>query len=183
MSVLQRRLRSRLFAAPCVLACGLVVGTASLSATTGCTTHECDTSCIWIGAPAPDGSTCASGTAPSASLHHRSGGELVWESSPMEGTWLDFPGAVSYTFILPAEMTTALQNGWTLLAPTVWISTAANQIDGGGTAAPAAGQLAEVNGMSVYGFVVTNGACAEYSIRVEVHVIPPDSIASDASTE
>jgi hypothetical protein len=166
-----------------MLACG-VVGMTSLPGTTACTVREqCETSFVRIcGAGAPN---CDGSAAPDSSFYYLSANEMVWESSPMMGTWLDFPGARSYEFIFPGPMQDKLFNqGWELEAPVVWISTRPdNGVDGGSTAVPSAGQLAQVTFISNAGFDVTNGACAEYYIRIEVHVGNPGGGAADASTE
>jgi hypothetical protein len=184
MSVPSISLRRGLLAGPVLLAGGVIAATASVPASTGCTTRQCDTDCIWISATAGGGSTCpwnASG-APDSSLYHVGADELVWQSSPWLGTWIDFPGQRTYVFIWPAEMQDAIANaGWVLEAPSVWVSTTAdNDAGGGGTSTPAAGQLAEVSGVTTYGFAVTNGSCAEYYVRAEVHAFRPAQPTSAA---
>jgi len=179
MSVTLRRPRRwlRVASAPLVTAfvtAGVLVGPAAVSTSTGCTTHNCDSDCVWVGAPAPDGSGCSAGTAPDARLYQASDVELVWESSPVTGTWIHFPGLRTYTLIWPTEMLQVLQAGGILQTLNVWISTAAdNSAMSDATSTPASGLTAEVSGVSDFGFALTNGSCAEYYVRVEVHVVQP----------
>jgi hypothetical protein len=182
--------RGLLVVGPALIAAAVLAGASAVPASTGCTTHQCDSDCIWVGASAPSGSTCSTGAAPDSSLYYVGPDEMVWESSPVQGTWLDFPGQRTYTFIWPTAMLDAIQSGWVLLPPNIWISTqAGNGPQEGGTMTPSAGQLAQVTGLSDYGFAVGNGSCAYYYVRVEVHVIrpgppPPGGDAgTDASAE
>jgi hypothetical protein len=163
---------------------GVAIVASTMPAATGCTTHQCDPDCVWVNPPAalpPAKFGCSEGSAPSANLFHVSDDEMVWESSPLDGaTWCYYPGLRSYTFFFPPEMADALTcGGWVLEAPIIWVSTQAdNQTFDGATAAPAAGELAQVTQVSTTAFTVTNGSCARYYIRVEVHAVRPANVAA-----
>jgi hypothetical protein len=153
-----------------VIVVGVIAASAAVPAATGCTTHQCDTDCVWVGATAP--ANCSQGYAPDANLFHVGSDEVVWESSPVQGTWIDFPGGRTYTFIWPTEILDDLGAGWEVQYPVVSVSTQAdNGSTAGAVSSMAAGQLAEITSLSNYGFGVGNASCAEYYIRVEVHVV------------
>jgi hypothetical protein len=116
----------------------------------------------------------------------------------MTGVWLDFPGWQVTTFWWPDEITCAIRSGWALEGLFVWVSTqASNGLFEGGTVTLATGGLAEIGNVSDAAFVVTNTTCAEYFVRVEVHVArpmgaapagacdtcPPQAGASEASSD
>src|SRR5689334_18609808 len=92
---------------------GLTVGVVALAASSvpavsGCTTHRCDTTCVQYGgtpaAPCVAGATDDQGNATTVGDVFRDGDDYVWESSPMNGTWLDYPGERTYVFYWPPPM-------------------------------------------------------------------------------
>ncbi len=161
--------------------------TATAPAQSGCTTHQCDTSCYAFGSSAPADAGCPGITPPNSGELVVNADEVVWESAPAGGNWLDFPGSRSYVFVFPDTLRRDLQNGWTMGYPIVSVSTQAdNSTDGGATSSMAAGELAEISHISDSFVVVTNSSCAEYYVRVEVHAyrgdagpVPGEAGASD----
>ena len=143
---------------------------ASSATTTACTTHACDSDYVNT---IPDGGS-------SGDLQMIGPGTAMWESSPFEGTWLDFPGERTYFFEFPPYFN-ALQ------PPETWVATDPNPYangNSGATLVPAAGQLTEINDGINGGFKVTNATCAEYYLYVSVfgtYQPPPPPAAGDAA--
>ena len=69
----------------------------ALPGATGCTTHQCDADCVVIGA-APDAKQCPGENTLVPGEAWVDGNDIVWESSPTAGPWLDFPGQRTYEF-------------------------------------------------------------------------------------
>jgi hypothetical protein len=128
---------------------------ASSAATTACTTHQCDSDFVNI-----DQST---GMFVGDMQPGLNPGTVFWESSPLDGTWIDFPGERSYFFSLPPYFTP-------ISPPQAWVATTPNAADsdGGGTYVQAGGQLAEYGAFVNGGFIITNATCAEYYLYVSV---------------
>ena len=158
----------------CMTALGVACAfAASAATTTACTTHQCDQSGV-VNIDQTTGMFVGD-------VQSTGDGNVFWESSPIDGTWIDFPGMQTYYFTLPANF---VPRG----LPVPYIATGPNPDapDGGnGTYVPAAGQLAEIGGYNCCGFSITNGTCAEYYLYVSVDgyfVAPPALATDDAGT-
>jgi hypothetical protein len=143
--------------------------------TTACTTHQCDSN--WTNIDQSTGGFVGE-------LQPLGPGTAFWESSALDGTWIDFPGQQTYFFTLPAYFTPTQP-------PIAFVSTGPNPNDpvdaGGATYVLAGGQLAELGGFNQYGFNITNATCAEYYLYVSVtgdYNPPPPAppAAEDAGT-
>ena len=142
--------------------------------TTACTTHQCDS--LWVNIDQSTGGFVGD-------VQPLGDGTFFWESSPMTGTWIDYPGMRTYFFTLPAYFEP-------LQPPAAYVGTGANpnSPDGGDGSSyvPASGQLAELGGYNQfnnqYGFNITNATCAEYYLYVYVvgHFTPAPA-ADDAA--
>lgn len=118
-------------------------------------------------------------------------GELLddntWESSPVDGTWIDFSRQRAWIFNLHA-----LGNRKPDIV-TAYVSAQQNPFNEGGQFAQAAGNLAEIWGATNGTVTVHNGTCADYFVRVVVQSAPAptdtpppandDAGASDAATD
>lgn len=103
-----------------------------------------------------------------------------WESTPIDTVWLDFPKQRAWIFDvqelggrIPAQITT-------------YVSAQADpNHELGGNFTIAAGNLAEVSGVVPNQFVVHNGTCADYFVRVVVEVPPaaPSSSIPSPTTD
>jgi len=139
--------------------------------TTACTTHQCDT--LWVNIDQSTGGFVGD-------VQPLGDGTFFWESSPISGTWIDYPGMRTYFFTLPAFFVP-------LQPPVAYVATDPNPDapDGGvGSYVLASGQLAELGGFNQYGFNITNGTCAEYYLYVYVvgYFVTPPPAADDAGT-
>lgn len=148
----------------CLAGVGITVAVAASSAATGCTTHQCDTDFVDI-----DQSTGTS----VGELQVLSPGVALWESSPVDGPLIDFPGQRTYLFTLPP--------GFQPLSPPLpYVATDPNA----GTSVVAAGQLAQIAPYAAAqpgqtSFNITNATCAEYYLYVSIlGTVPP----ADAGT-
>jgi hypothetical protein len=133
----------------------VAVALGAAASTTACTTHQCDA--LWVDIDQSTGMTIGD-------VQVLAPGYAMWESSPMDGTWIDFPGQRTYFFTLPQDFTPAGP-------PEAFLGTTqtAGDVDaGGGTYVPAAGQLAEFGPYGNQGFNVENGSCAEYFLYVRI---------------
>ncbi|HEY8038735.1 MAG TPA: hypothetical protein VIF15_03045, partial [Polyangiaceae bacterium] len=92
---------------------------------------------------------------------HQEGNDLVWESSPMNGSWLDFPGQRRYVLIWPGEFTQSVPYD-----VRTYVATGQDAQDFPNNFVEGTGQLAEISGVSKLGVTVFNGTCAEYFLRV-----------------
>jgi hypothetical protein len=160
----------------CFVGLCVAVAVAAPAATTGCTTHQCDSDFVNI-----DQSTGVSvgqvqilGPGPEPGVEN-----ALWESSPFDGTWIDFPGQRTYFFGLPPGFApTGLPMAYVATDP------APNDVDGGvvtatcggetitnsggGTYVIAAGQLAQFGAFVNGGFLVGNGTCACYFLYISI---------------
>jgi hypothetical protein len=171
------RLRGLGLGAACVTALVVAVALLAPTASTGCTTHQCDPYFFPpAGTPPPTGDV---------QMLYADTGLVLWESNPEDSDWYDFPGQETYFFELPP--------GFQLLdGPYVWVSIDQNPEapDAGGNLTPAAGQLAYIANFVNGGFEITNATCAEYYLRVSalgtIPVPPPPApidAGDDASTD
>jgi hypothetical protein len=103
--------------------------------------------------------------------------ENTWESSPMDGKWLHFSSGHIWFFEVPELGERTPFRVETYLSPVedpnvFHPERAPSNFTMGG------GNLAELSGVGPNRFIVRNGTCAEYFVRVVVEVPPrPDSIA------
>ncbi len=168
-----------------VVATGSTVGTQA-----GCTLQgTCDQSTVYV--PSfPSGTTgaqyiTAQAFEPEAGVYEV-GGNIAWLSSPINGTWMDFPGQRSYVvyptwpdggpFLGPYELSayvSADQNPGTIsnanwATGTGNVAEFSNLPDGGDT-----------------GFIVTNDTCTEYFLQIlatqELPFAPPSADTADAA--
>jgi hypothetical protein len=144
-----------------------------VAATAGCSTHQCDNEIVCIDSLGfmktvnqADACTTSAGGTPitgdagpynlqvSTNLS-ASGYEVVWETTPFVGPWLDFPGMRTYIIQFPS--------------PHMNFTTAS-------------GSLAELMNTTATQLSVLNATCAAYSMRmvVRAQVIAPDAGAADA---
>lgn len=106
----------------------------------------------------------------------------LWESSPVDGVWLEFPKQRIWIFDL-----TALGNDRQpqLILPYVSAEPDPNRSGGNGTIA--AGNLAEQSGVANGQVVIKNGTCADYYLRLVVLAAPrpptAPPISSDAGSD
>lgn len=156
---------------------------AATGATTACTTHQCDPSCVYYGGAGAPYAGCVPGNADARGVSHAigrvyaDGDGLVWESGPMAGPWLDDPGQRDHFFLWPAPMA-----GHT---PTeVIVSIAADPQAPQNGFVEGAGYIADVRGVNDVGMWVRNDSCAGYGLRVVARYVPssPDAGPSDART-
>jgi hypothetical protein len=173
----------------CFLGLGVTLAFAVPAITTGCTTHQCDSDFVNI-----DQSTGVNvgqvellGPGPEPGTQN-----ALWESSPLNGTWIQFPGQREYFFGLPPGFVpTDL--------PTAYVATdpAPNDTDAGdvtstcggetitnsgaGTYVTATGQLAQFGPFVNGGFLVSNGGCACYFLYISIPgtFTPPAAPPSD----
>jgi len=149
---------------------GLGLVLTSLTAQTGCFTHNCD-----------------------PSLYDYYGGRILpdntYETNAIDEPWLDYPGNVTIRVHYPRDVGNA---GWSIIpAGYIGLSKDANvdqdaNLDPNGTTSQAAGQLAEYSSFSGQGFSVLNATCAHYYARFTVHFDTLDTGAdaeADAGTE
>jgi hypothetical protein len=115
--------------------------------------------------------------------------ENTWESTPQNAKWLHFSSGHAWFFEVPALGDRIPYRIETYVTPVEEpFPTEPGKVPN--NAALAAGNLAELSGIGPNRFIVRNGTCAEYFVRVVVQVPPrPEAIAPgtpgdvDASVE
>ena len=175
----------------------MLVFSPSLPGATGCTTHQCDADCVVIGA-APDVEHCPGENTMVPGEARVDGNDIVWESSPQRGPWLDFPGERTYEFKWGAAFESAIAAspmGSRFSAPGSLHAfvdqlpfpyethpyVATGQPDAqDSTFVEAAGQLAYMHYAGNDQLNVLNATCADYSLRVEVRVSLEPAGTADA---
>jgi hypothetical protein len=141
---------------------GIAVAGATLPASGGCTTHQCDAS--------------TSSILNQGELEISPDGGIAYETSPLNipaggGAWLAYPGEVTLAVTFPPEVRQALAQ--MDLEPSgdvvTYISTSSepNMIGGAGFT-QISGSLAVVTDLTCDGFSIQNQTCAPYFVRVEV---------------
>ena len=120
--------------------------------TTGCTTHQCDTS----------QATYSGGIWTDA---------YTYETSDLDGDWIPFPGQVTLNVVFPPRGASP-QRAVTSIESYVGTGVSPNggaDFQGGELNVPGAGQLTEFFFISSSGFFVANASCAKYFARFVVH--------------
>jgi hypothetical protein len=100
---------------------------------------------------------------PSAGDSWIDGGDIFWESGPVDGGWIEYLGGETHIFIFPAPLA-----GHIPYAYWAWVSTSQFPQDplDGGPQVEAAGQLAEFSGVNPFALSVLNATCSKYYLRV-----------------
>lgn len=103
--------------------------------------------------------------------------ENTWESSPMDGKWLHYSSGHIWFFEVPALGDRTPYRIDTFISP-IEEPNVFKPDKAPSNFTLAGGNLAELSGVGPNRFVVRNGTCAEYFVRVVVEVPPrPGSIA------
>jgi hypothetical protein len=160
-----------------------------VSTQTGCELQgSCDTTLVYVPA-LPPGVTAAPGIAgqpfqPDAGLFTDGFGATFWQSSPIEGTWMNFPGQRTY-LIYPQ-----LPDGGAMVGPflfeSVQVSADPNPYASPSNFAPSAGNITEFSGLpdgGMTGFSVTNNTCSPYYLWLQVAPEYPAPAPADAGTD
>ncbi|HEY1692345.1 MAG TPA: hypothetical protein VGG39_09290 [Polyangiaceae bacterium] len=138
-------------------AMAVVFAAGAVPATTGCTTHQCDTSSTTF-----------------------DGGFMVddgdYVSSAQNQDWVDYPGEVTVHVLFPAGVT-RMPTGVNVAIGTESSPNGGLDYQVGGDWTPGSGQLALLGGMDTTGVYVTNGSCAHYWARVWA-VFPPVTVTA-----
>jgi hypothetical protein len=156
-----------------------------VSTQTGCELQgKCDQSWVFVPSLPPGATrgapyTTVQGFQPDAGVIDGS-----WRSSPLEGTWMNFPGQISYT-IYPE-----LPDGGPFVGPYLqsicYVSTDPNPgVNGASNYSPCAGNLAEFSVLpdgGTTGFVVTNDTCSPYFLWLQVVQEYPPSGGGDGGS-
>jgi hypothetical protein len=146
----------------------------------GCTTHQCDPSCLVLGGS--NGPNCPVSDAGN-STSHVEGEQLVWESNAQDGPWLHFPGQRTYVITYPQPFACRPPEVSYQIATDV--DHPQNGYVNGGA------YLAQLSDASINGIVVTNPSCAggkltsesvEWGLRVVAKGVPGSSAASCRDT-
>jgi hypothetical protein len=99
----------------------------------------------------------------------------LWESSPIDGRWLDFPKQRVYVF----ELEELGDREPALVIP--YVSAAPDPLhDEGGQFTVAGGNLAEIFAAQKGRIGVKNGTCADYYLRVVVQAAPRPGATGEA---
>lgn len=154
--------RARARAVAVAVACAAVAGVAVAvvvvvpASTTGCQTHQCDTSSSsYYGGRFTDPNT--------------------YETTDPNADWIPYPGQVTLHVVFPLGGPSP-GRAVVSIDGQVGIGTSPNggpDFEAGENWTPAVGQLAEIFGVSSTGFFVFNDTCALYSARFVVHFAPP----------
>jgi hypothetical protein len=168
----------RVLAVPCAIACVALAAAAAVPAAGGCTTHQCDSDCVRLGA-APD-PTCNEGNASAFGHTYRSGNQIVWETSgSVFEKWLDYTGERTYQLNWQSTIRRDHPDVDLCTLHVVQVDSFVATDESGINFVPAAGQLSEMTyplvsdddagAPQANGQVnVLNATCAEYFLRVVV---------------
>jgi len=151
--------------------------TTATTPVTGCTTHQCDQSCLVIGGSASPNCPVTDAGDPRG---YTDGGDLVWwQSSAQDEPWLDFPGQRTYVITYPQPFACPPMTSYQITADASHPQDA-GWINGGA-------DLAQFSYASATGITVFNPSCATYGLRI---VATPsacgdigDSLLPDSSGE
>jgi hypothetical protein len=129
-----------------------VVVMVAVAFASGCYGHNCDGTVLVYGHNPGEG---------------RLLGPDLWESSPIDGVWLDFPKQRAWIFDLH-DLGDRVPE---VITP--YISAQADpQHEVGGNFTIGAGNLAQISGVTNDQVVVQNGTCADYFLRLTVQAAP-----------
>ena len=134
--------------------------TASVAAASGCYGRICDGDVQFYGRNPGEG---------------RLIGPDEWESSPIDGKWLPFPRQRAWVFQATALGDRVPHD----IIPYISAQETPNT-DPGGNFTHGAGNLAEIFGIGNGQFIVKNGTCADYYIRVTAEAPPRPPAAAPA---
>lgn len=137
------------------LACLALAPAAGSSTSLGCSTHQCDSATVPL--PSTDEPLAEQ-------IVYVSGNEVVWDSGPETGRWLDYLGNHTYVVSYPPQF--AALAAWRDLTTAFWVATTQDDASSNNTAG--VGQLAEVVNVSPTSLSVFNATCQEYFLRFEV---------------
>jgi hypothetical protein len=101
----------------------------------------------------------------------------LWESSPVDGVWLDFPKQRAWIFDLH-DLGDRLPE---VITPYVSAQADPNH-EPGGNFTIAAGNLAEISAVQNDQVVIHNGTCADYFLRLTVQAAPRAPTSSTTSS-
>lgn len=172
----------------------ITVGVAAggVPATSGCTTHQCDSDMVCIDStglmksitnasectpvidPPVTRSDGAADAAVPASFYNLEVGHivsdtgdeaLVWDTSSFLGPWLDFPGQRTYVIQFPPGL-----SGHVPTSVVGWVSSDNDASFGASHANStlATGQLLEITNMASTQLSVFNDTCVDYGLRIEI---------------
>lgn len=175
------------------IAIGVAAG--GVPATSGCTTHQCDSDLVCIDSTGSmktiiNASDCTPVITGGTKLpfYNLSVGDfvsdngdeqIVWDTSSFLGPWLDFPGQRTYIIQYPPGFAGHVPTGvWP------WVS---SDNDAGVDVShsnwtPASGQLFEVTNTESTQLTVLNATCVDYGLRIEFQADLPKASAGDASS-
>ena len=136
----------------------------------GCYGHNCDGDVVNYGRGADEGRLLDANT---------------WESSPIDGRWLDFPKQRAWVF----DLHELGDRAPALVLP--YVSAQADPLhEGGSNFTLGSGNLTEISGADKGHVTIHNGTCADYYLRLVVVAAPEPSApsptapsAADASTD
>jgi hypothetical protein len=146
------------------IACACVVGSAGViasSSVSGCYTHQCDAS--------------------TRTFVVSDGGGLIddntFETSPVDGAWLAYPGNAVIRISYPMDMGRPMD--WFIS----YVGISEHPNEAGSNYTIASGGLAEISSSDNAGFSVKNNTCASYFARFVVHFLPRDAgVAADSAS-
>jgi hypothetical protein len=136
----------------------------AVTPTAGCTTHQCDPSTVALPAP---------GQCPLGTITRYQDGEILWQSSPSEGPWLDFRGQRTYVLTYPQPFASPPMI-------TCYVSADVNNPPSGSV--ECGGLLAQFStdaGSDLTSVTVTNLSCAEYGLQVFARGVPASAPSPD----
>lgn len=145
------------WAATGAAAVGIALAVAPAPATTGCTTHQCDSSArSYDGGRMIDENTYETNP--------------IDQSQPGDPAWLDYPGNLTLTVTYDDKVAQDIIGGRAPISIMGYagLSPQPNR-DPNSNFIVAVGQLAEITSLTSKGFTVNNATCAHYFARFEVH--------------
>ncbi len=134
-------------------------------AATGCNTHQCDPSTVVITQDTWDaGGVTALGE----------DGLVQWQSNPIDGPWLDFPGQRTYTVYFPQPFASP---------PEISIEIAADLSDAQSNFVVGPGNLAQLSAPTRQSITILNPSCAEYGLRVVATGLRAPALPAEAGDD
>jgi hypothetical protein len=182
--------RRRIVAAASASAAAVGVTLASLVSpwvVGGCQTHQCDPTWVAMGTIASP----AAGGVGTASLS-ADGSQILWESSPLYGQWLDYEGNQSLEFTFPPSLPDPFAcQPWPAPTdpPAVWVAQYGSDAGSDGITV-GSGQdaiITQVRGSNADGtpggFVLTNGSCQPYNVWIQARFTLPATTCPDGGAD